>query len=235
MSLTRGRTVIKSFAERLPESPGVYQMRGEKGEYLYIGKARALRRRVTNYTNTDALPLRLQRMVSETVEMNVTMTETEAEALLLESMLIKTHKPKYNVLLQDDKSFPYLVIDTTHDFPQLAKHRGSRDKGKLYFGPFASADAVNKEASAWCATAAEAAAAAAAAAAADSTAANAAAMAALTAASTTLTSEGSARASLAATIAFMAAILDCSVDLAARLAASELWMVRSLRALKAMT
>lgn len=144
MSLSRGKAVIKSFAERLPDSPGVYQMRGSKGQYLYIGKAKALKRRVTNYTITDNLVVRLQRMVAETVEMQFTLTETEAEALLLEANLIKTHKPKYNILLQDDKSFPYLVIDTTHPFPSLAKYRGAREKGKKYFGPFASAGAVTK-------------------------------------------------------------------------------------------
>lgn len=144
MSLSSGKAVIKSFAERLPESPGVYQMRGSKGQYLYIGKARALKRRVTNYTITENLPTRLQRMVSETVEMQFTLTETEAEALLLEANLIKTHRPKYNILLQDDKSFPYLVIDTTHPFPSLAKYRGAQEKGKQYFGPFASAGAVTK-------------------------------------------------------------------------------------------
>mgnify|MGYP000502892886 CR=1 FL=1 len=144
MSLASGRAVIKSFADRMPDSPGVYRMVNAKGDFLYIGKARALKRRVMNYTQVDRLPNRLRRMVSETTDMSFVLTETETEALLLEANLVKSLQPKYNVMLLDDKSFPYLVIDTTHEFPSVMKHRGPKDKGKQYFGPFASADAVNK-------------------------------------------------------------------------------------------
>lgn len=144
MTIAAGKEIIKSFADRMPESPGVYRMLNKRGEALYIGKARALKRRVLSYTMVDRLPTRLRRMVAETQEMVFTLTETETEALLLEANLVKSMQPKYNVLLQDDKSFPYVVVDIGHEFPSIGKHRGSRDKSKLYFGPFASADSVNK-------------------------------------------------------------------------------------------
>lgn len=144
MTIAAGKDIIKSFADRMPESPGVYRMLNKKGEPLYIGKARALKRRVMSYTQVDRLPTRLRRMVAETHEMTFTLTETEVEALLLEANLVKSMRPKYNVMLLDDKSFPYVVLDTGHEFPSIGKHRGSRDKTKMYFGPFASADSVNK-------------------------------------------------------------------------------------------
>jgi excinuclease ABC subunit C len=144
-SLSRGADLIRRFArELLPDSPGVYRMLGAKGDVLYVGKARSLKRRVGSYANTGKLPLRLKRMISETTDMMFITTHTEVEALLLESNLIKELEPKYNVIMKDDKSFPYIVIRNDHDFPLLAKHRGARDPKHDYFGPFASAGSVNR-------------------------------------------------------------------------------------------
>lgn len=142
-ALERGAALIRGFVRTLPDSPGVYRMLDVKGEALYVGKAKYLKRRVANYTQTHQLPLRLQRMVAQTVDMNFVTTHTEVEALLLESNLIKKLKPRYNVLLRDDKSFPYILITGDHDFPLLTKHRGARTAPGEYFGPFAAAGAVN--------------------------------------------------------------------------------------------
>jgi len=142
--LARGTEVIAAFVRTLPRKPGVYRMLGAKGEALYVGKARSLRSRVAAYTQAPRLSTRLMRMVASTVSMEFTVTGSEAEALLLENNLIKQHKPRYNVLLRDDKSFPYIVIRRDHAWPQLAKHRGTRGSHDEYFGPFASAGAVNR-------------------------------------------------------------------------------------------
>lgn len=142
-ALERGAALIRAFVRTLPDAPGVYRMLDEKGDALYVGKAKYLKRRVANYANTHQLPLRLQRMVALTVDMNFVTTHTEVEALLLESNLIKKLKPRYNVLLRDDKSFPYILITGNHDFPLLTKHRGARAIPGEYFGPFAAAGAVN--------------------------------------------------------------------------------------------
>lgn len=142
-SLERGAGLIRNFAKSLPETPGVYRMLSEAGDVLYVGKAKALKRRVLSYAQTDKLPIRLQRMVAQTADMVFAHTNTEVEALLLESNLIKKLKPRYNVLLRDDKSFPYIVITRDHDFPLLAKHRGAHKIKGEYFGPFASAASVN--------------------------------------------------------------------------------------------
>ena len=173
----RGVDVIRDRLATLPHGPGVYRMLNADGDALYVGKARSLRRRVTNYTQVARLPYRLQRMVAETVELEVVTTHTEAEALLLESNLIKRLAPRYNVLLRDDKSFPYILI-TRHvdrqttktgadpdarkaratlktrrqsrtgpdpaDWPGVTKYRGARTLPGEYFGPFASAGAVNR-------------------------------------------------------------------------------------------
>ncbi len=144
MSLENGVTIIKSFAQRLPDSAGVYQMHNEKGEYLYIGKAKSLKKRVVNYTRPNALPVRLQRMIAQTTTMEFTLCETEVDALILEQALIKAKKPRYNILLRDDKSFPFMMLDPSHDYPRITKHRGKQDKGKIYFGPFASAHSMNR-------------------------------------------------------------------------------------------
>ncbi len=143
-SLQQGAETIRQYAANLPLSPGVYRMISENGDILYVGKAKALKRRVVSYANVNKLPHRLQRMVSLTKTMEFVHTETEVEALLLESNLIKKLKPRYNILLRDDKTFPYILLTDDHDFPQLKKHRGARKAKGQYFGPFASAGAVNR-------------------------------------------------------------------------------------------
>ncbi len=142
--LARGAEVIRTHLKTLPATPGVYRMLAGDGAVLYVGKARNLKRRVTNYTQVNKLPVRLQRMVSETETMEFVTTHTEVEALLLESNLIKKLMPRYNVLLRDDKTFPHIMITRGHDYPQLTKHRGARGKDADYYGPFASAGAVNR-------------------------------------------------------------------------------------------
>ncbi len=139
----RGAQIIRDYVKNLPATPGVYRMISEKGEVLYVGKAKALKKRVVSYTHVDKLPMRLQRMVSQTETMEFVNTHTEVEALLLESNLIKKLKPRYNILLRDDKSFPYILVTGDHDFAQVKKHRGARKPKGDYFGPFASAGAVN--------------------------------------------------------------------------------------------
>lgn len=141
--LERGAALIRDYVKTLPESPGVYRMLDGRGDALYVGKARALKRRVTNYTQVSKLPNRLKRMVSETVSMEFIHTHTEVEALLLESNLIKKLKPRFNILLRDDKSFPYIMVTTDHDYPMVKKHRGSTKSGGEFYGPFASGFAVN--------------------------------------------------------------------------------------------
>ena len=128
----------------MPATPGVYRMLDRKGDALYVGKARNLRSRVQNYTHPAALSNRLRRMVAETAAMEIVSTHTEAEALLLECNLIKRLMPRFNVLLRDDKSFPLIHLTADHDFPQLTKYRGAKSQGGSYFGPFASAGAVNR-------------------------------------------------------------------------------------------
>jgi excinuclease ABC subunit C len=142
--LSGGAEAIRAVVKNLPPRPGVYRMLDARGDALYVGKARNLKSRVVNYTHTADLSNRLRRMVAETVSMEVVVTHTEVEALLLESNLIKRLMPRYNVLLRDDKSFPFIEINAAHDFPQLSKHRGPQDKTSEYFGPFASAGAVNR-------------------------------------------------------------------------------------------
>lgn len=142
--LAAGIEVIKGYLKTLPPEPGVYRMLSERGDVLYVGKAKNLPKRVVSYTQPARLPLRLQRMVAATRSMEFVTTHTEAEALLLECNLIKELQPHYNVLLRDDKAFPYIAI-TRHAFPQLIKHRGTRKLDEAtYFGPFASAGAVNE-------------------------------------------------------------------------------------------
>jgi excinuclease ABC subunit C len=139
-----GLAAIRAALKTMPSAPGVYRMLDRRGDALYVGKARSLRSRVQNYTHTSGLSNRLRRMVAETVSMDIVVTATEAEALLLECNLIKRLMPRFNVLLRDDKSFPLIRIAAGHEFPQIAKHRGARDKEASYFGPFASAGAVNR-------------------------------------------------------------------------------------------
>ncbi len=143
-SLADGMRIIGDFVHTLPRKPGVYRMIAGDGEVLYVGKARSLRSRVAAYTQPTRLATRLIRMVSATRTMEFSVTGSEAEALLLENNLIKRFRPRFNVLLRDDKSFPYIVIRRDTEWPQLAKHRGVRAAGNEYFGPFASATAVNR-------------------------------------------------------------------------------------------
>jgi excinuclease ABC subunit C len=140
--LARGIEVIREALRNLPPGPGVYRMLDAKGDALYVGKARSLKSRVVNYTHVGNLSNRLRRMVAETRSLEVVVTHTEVEALLLENNLIKRLMPRYNVLLRDDKSFPYIHLTGDHDFPQIIKHRGARNAAGDYFGPFASAGAV---------------------------------------------------------------------------------------------
>jgi len=140
----RGAAAIEAALATLPLSPGVYRMQDAKGEALYVGKARVLKKRVAAYTQVARLPERLRRMVAETVTLEIVTTHTEAEALLLEANLIKRLKPRFNILLRDDKSYPWLMLTEDHDFPQIAKHRGARVRRGSYWGPFASAWAVNQ-------------------------------------------------------------------------------------------
>jgi len=139
-----GVRVIEDYLKRLPSHPGVYRMVNLKGDVLYVGKAKNLKKRVVAYTAPERQPIRIRRMISQTASMEFVTTHTEAEALLLESNLIKRLTPKYNILLRDDKSFPFILVTAEHDFPQILKHRGAQNKKGDYFGPFASVWAVNE-------------------------------------------------------------------------------------------
>ncbi len=140
----RGLAVIEAVIPTLPLSPGVYRMLDAKGDALYVGKARSLRKRVTAYTQPHRMEERLRRMVMDTASMEIVTTHTEAEALLLEANLIKRLKPRYNIVLRDDKSYPWLMLADDHPFPQVVKHRGAQTRHGSYWGPFASAWAVNQ-------------------------------------------------------------------------------------------
>lgn len=141
--IDKGVETIREVVRTLPAKPGVYRMHDARGDVLYVGKARVLRNRVTNYTQVERLPNRLRRMVSQTRSMTIVTTNSEAEALLLEAQLIKRFRPPYNVLLRDDKSFPFILLRTDHAFPRIMKHRGARKAKGNYYGPFASAGSVN--------------------------------------------------------------------------------------------
>ena len=142
--LARGTAYLKAEVRKLGADPGVYRMTNGDGEVLYVGKARNLARRVASYTQPNRLSNRLMRMVSETEKLEVIVTKSETEALLLESNLIKKMKPRYNILLRDDKSLPQILLTADHPFGQLTKHRGRKTRKGDYFGPFASAGAVNR-------------------------------------------------------------------------------------------
>lgn len=139
-----GADLIRGFVTRLPAKPGVYRMYDAGGDAIYVGKARNLKNRVSNYTRPWGHSSRIAAMISLTANMEFVTTATEAEALLLEANLIKKLKPRFNVVLRDDKSFPYILIARDHPVAQLAKHRGARNRKGSYFGPFASAGAVNR-------------------------------------------------------------------------------------------
>ena len=142
--VARGIAVIQDQLRTLPTTPGVYRMLDWRGDALYVGKARSLRKRVASYGTTAKLTHRLARMLAETASLEVVRTHTEVEALLLESNLIKRLRPRYNVLLRDDKSFPYILITGDHEWARIMKYRGARTAKGEYFGPFASAGAVNR-------------------------------------------------------------------------------------------
>ncbi|MCZ2203775.1 excinuclease ABC subunit UvrC [Bartonella sp. A05] len=140
----KGTALIQEFAKHLPLKPGVYRMFSENGDILYVGKARNLKKRVSSYTREQGHNNRLVRMIRATYHMEFVVTHTETEALLLEANLIKRLQPRFNILLRDDKSFPYIIITDDHRAPALYKHRGARTRKAHYFGPFASAEAVTQ-------------------------------------------------------------------------------------------
>ncbi|MBY6242001.1 excinuclease ABC subunit UvrC [Methylosinus sp. Sm6] len=143
-SVRRGVAVIKSYWKNAPNGPGVYRMIAANGEVLYVGKAKNVRKRIASYTRLAGHVNRIARMISATASMMFISVETETEALLLETNLIKQMKPRFNVLMRDDKSFPYILIARDHDAPQITKHRGARARKGDYFGPFANAGAVGR-------------------------------------------------------------------------------------------
>ena len=143
-SVRRGTEVIRHFWATLPQSPGVYRMLDARGDVLYVGKAKSLKARVGSYARGQAHSNRIARMIGETSSMEFVTTATETEALLLEANLIKQLKPRYNVLMRDDKSLPYILLTGDHEAPQLVKHRGARKRKGDYYGPFASVWAVNR-------------------------------------------------------------------------------------------
>ncbi|MDX1949010.1 MAG: GIY-YIG nuclease family protein [Rickettsiales bacterium] len=140
----KGVDIIKDALKTMPEDSGVYRMIGENDKILYIGKAKNLKNRVTNYTNINQLTTRIARMVFQVQRVEYTITTTEAQALVLEAHLIKHNKPPFNILLRDDKSFPYIAIDNSHQFPRIYKYRGQKNKGVNYFGPYPTVWAVNQ-------------------------------------------------------------------------------------------
>ena len=142
-NFNKGKSLIKKKIPLISNNPGVYRMLNEKNEILYVGKAKNLPNRLKNYISEKNLPIRTERMLSQTKNIEVTTTSNESEALLLEANLIKKYRPKFNILLRDDKSFPYIFISKNEKWPQLTKHRGKKTREGYYFGPFASAGSVN--------------------------------------------------------------------------------------------
>ena len=143
-TLAVGRAAIMRFAKLAPSSPGVYRMIDAHGNVLYVGKAKNIKRRITAYARPTGHDSRISRMIAATSSLEFVTTRTETEALLLEANLIKRIRPRFNVLLRDDKSFPYILITSDHWAPQILKHRGARTRPGQYYGPFASAGAVNR-------------------------------------------------------------------------------------------
>ena len=139
-----GLNVIKTEIKSIPVSPGIYKMLDENGEVLYVGKAKNLKKRVSSYSKLNNQSQRILNMISLVRKVELSITNTEAEALLLESNVIKANKPKFNILLKDDKSFPSILLTSNHDFPQIKKHRGRKSQKGYYFGPFSSAGSVNR-------------------------------------------------------------------------------------------
>ncbi len=143
-SLARGVAAIKAYCQHAPVGPGVYRMIGADGEVLYVGKAKSVKKRVASYLRPTGHTNRIARMIALTASMVFVSTATETEALLLETNYIKQMKPRFNVLMRDDKSFPFIFLTGDHWAPQIAKHRGARTRKGDYFGPFASVWAVNR-------------------------------------------------------------------------------------------
>lgn len=144
LSLVDGFKVIRRYRKDLQGTPGVYRMIDANGNVLYVGKAKHLKNRVSSYLQANRLNMRIQKMISQTASMEIITTRSEAEALLLEANLIKKFSPRYNILLKDDKSFPYIFFSGDHDFSRIAKHRGAKTLKGKYFGPFVAAYAVNE-------------------------------------------------------------------------------------------
>jgi len=142
--LAAGRAALLRHAKLAPSAPGVYRMLDGEGEVLYVGKAKNIRKRITSYTRATGHDTRIERVIGQTATVEFVTTATETEALLLEANLIKRLRPRFNVLLRDDKSFPYILITEDHWAPQILKHRGARSRKGSYFGPFASVWAVNR-------------------------------------------------------------------------------------------
>ena len=143
-SLAAGRSAIERYAKDAPMAPGVYRMVDTGGDVLYVGKAKSIRKRITSYARPAGHDTRIERMIAATHHIEFVTTRTETEALLLEANLIKRLRPRFNVLMRDDKSFPYILITADHPAPQIIKHRGARNRPGDYFGPFASVWAVNR-------------------------------------------------------------------------------------------
>src|SRR5450631_2755659 len=143
-TLAAGRAAIVRAVKHAPSRPGVYRMIDVQGEVLYVGKAKNIKKRIAAYARPTGLDTRIERMISGTATMEFVTTKTETEALLLEANLIKRLRPRFNVLLRDDKSFPFILITSDHWAPQILKHRGARTRQGHYYGPFANAGAVNR-------------------------------------------------------------------------------------------
>ena len=143
MSIEKGKEIIRKKIVNLTNNPGVYRMLSDKNEILYVGKAKNIPNRLKSYVSDSYLPIRTERMLSLTRKLETTTTSNESEALLLEANLIKKHKPRFNILLRDDKSFPYIFIGEKDKWPQLTKLRGKKNSNGYYFGPFASVGSAN--------------------------------------------------------------------------------------------
>ena len=142
--LASGVASIQRYARLAPKAPGVYRMIDAKGEVLYVGKAKSIRKRIVSYAREAGHTVRIMRMIAATATIEFVSTKTETEALLLEANLIKRLRPRFNVLLRDDKSFPYILITGGETPPMIVKHRGARSRPGDYYGPFASAQAVHR-------------------------------------------------------------------------------------------
>ena len=143
-NIKKGIDVIKACVNNLASKPGIYKMICKSGEIIYIGKAKNLKKRVSQYANINNLPYRLKRMISLIYKIDILFTKSEIEALILEADLIKSIKPKYNIALKDDKSFPYIILDKNHDFPKIKKFRGKKNDASIFYGPFLSVDKLDK-------------------------------------------------------------------------------------------